>query len=316
MTGPLSVVIDTDPGLDDALALFIACASPEFDVLGVTTVAGNVGLDNVTRNALRILDFAGRADVPVIAGADRPLRRPPIEAGGIHGGDGLGGLPLPNSSRTAATGAADWMATLLRQRPSGSVRLLALGPLTNIAALIEAAPDAAAHIGEVIAMGGAVRDRGNVTPFAEFNIHADPEAADIVLRSGVALTLIPLDLTRQVAADPAWGARLAAAGGKAAAISAQLVDAYLANIARYRAARGDAGPPQTTFPLHDPCVMLHLIDRTLFAGETLPLSIPCAGARDGATVIDAREGRPARILFVAEAPRALALAHRRIASLT
>lgn len=316
MTSPFPVIIDTDPGLDDALALFIACASPEFDLLGVTTVAGNVGIDNVTRNALRLLHFAGRSDVPVIAGAEKPLRRAAIEAGGIHGEDGLGHLPVPASPRSALEmKAVDWLADTLLRAPDKTISVLPLGPLTNIAALIEAEPDAAARIKNIVAMGGAVRDRGNVTPFAEFNIYADPEAAEVVLRSGIPLTLVPLDVTRQVAADPSWGARLAAAGGAAAKISAQLVEAYLANIVRYRRSRGIDEPGPTVFPLHDPCVMLYLLDPTLFVAEQLKLSVIGEGQRDGATVIDQVNGDVATVLTSADTTRALALAHQRIASL-
>lgn len=313
---PLPVIIDTDPGLDDALALFIACASPEFDIRGVVTVAGNVGLANTTRNALRILDFVGRADIPVIIGAERPLRRPPIEAGGIHGADGLGGLDLPPPKREALTiGAVDWMVDLLRDNARGSISILALGPLTNIAALIEAAPDAAARLRSVVAMGGAVRDRGNVTPFAEFNIAADPEAADVVFRSGIPVTLAPLDLTRQVSADAAWGALVASSGGAVARASKQLVEAYLANIVRYRAARGIVEQGPAMMALHDPCVMLHLIDPGLFVAESLPLSVICNGERDGATVIDDASGAAITVLTTANKQRALDLARERISML-
>jgi len=132
--------------------------------------------------------------------------------------------------------ATEWMAELLLRHPEQSLTILALGPLTNIAYLVQRSPGAAQRLAGIIAMGGAVRDRGNVTPFAEFNIAADPEAAAVVLRSGVPLTLVPLDVTRQVAADPGWGARLAATGGKIATASAAMIEAYLANIARRRAA--------------------------------------------------------------------------------
>jgi purine nucleosidase/pyrimidine-specific ribonucleoside hydrolase len=196
---PAPVIIDTDPGLDDALALFLACASPELDIVGVTTVAGNIGLPRTTGNALK-------------------LRRGAIEAASIHGEDGLGGANLPLPERQPlAIDANEWLADELFRRPSHSLRILALGPLTNVARLVESRPDAARRLAGIIAMGGAVREPGNVTSFAEFNIAADPEAAAIVLGSGVPVTLVPLDVTRKVLADREWNATLLAKGGKIAA---------------------------------------------------------------------------------------------------
>jgi purine nucleosidase len=190
----IPVLIDTDPGLDDALALFLACASPELDIKGIVTVAGNIGIEGVTRNALRVLAHLGREEIPVIAGSPRPIERAPLAAADIHGEDGLGGVALPSSRARALEGdATDWMAQLLSEHPEGSVQVLALGPLTNLARLLGRHPGAARRLRGIIAMGGAVRERGNVTPFGEFNIVADPEAADIVLRSGIPVTLVPLD---------------------------------------------------------------------------------------------------------------------------
>ena len=313
---PIPVLIDTDPGLDDALALFLACASPELDILGIVTVAGNIGLPGTTTNALRVLALLERSDIPVIAGAAGPLGRAAFEAADIHGSDGIGGVALPAPAREPLLAdATEWMAELLLRHPEQSLTILALGPLTNIAYLVQRSPGAAQRLAGIIAMGGAVRDRGNVTPFAEFNIAADPEAAAVVLRSGVPLTLVPLDVTRQVAADPGWGARLAATGGKIATASAAMIEAYLANIARRRAAMElPAQPP--AFPLHDPCVMLYAIDPSLFRAERLPIRVITDGSeRDGQTVIDADAGAMADVLTQAQAGRALALAHARLAAM-
>ncbi len=316
---PIAAVIDTDPGIDDALALFIACASPEFDILGVTACAGNAGLSIATGNALKILALCGRDGIPVIPGADKPLRRPPIEAGVIHSADGLGGLAFPEATASAlAGGAAAWLARLLGRRPPHTVTVLALGPLTNIAQLIEAAPAAAKRIGSIAAMGGAVRGPGNVTPYAEFNIAADPEAAEIVFRSGIPVTLAPLDVTRQVAADRAWCAGLAASAGGAAKSAAAMAGVYMRNVSRWRLAKGIPASEAeiSAIPLHDPCVMLHALDASLFKAEALPLSVDCStGERAGQTFIDADHGAEVTVLTAADAPRALALAAERIARL-
>ncbi|WP_342358970.1 nucleoside hydrolase [Terrarubrum flagellatum] len=312
----ISVVIDTDPGLDDALALFVACASPELDILGVTTVGGNVGIARTTANALTVLDFAGRPDIPVFAGAAEPIERPAIEAGNIHSEDGLGGLAFPKSRRQAdPRDAVSWLSSLLSANHVKSISILALGPLTNIAKLIRADAAAASRIERVVAMGGAVRSPGNVTPAAEFNIAADPEAADIVFRSGIPVTLAPLDVTRQVGADTEWAERLATTG-PVGEMSHQLHRAYLRNVTTYRASKGSIEPPPTAFPLHDPCVILQMIDPSLFTAEDLPLRVVCdGGEQDGATVIDPGHGSTVSVLTKADAARALALTAARISSL-
>jgi purine nucleosidase/pyrimidine-specific ribonucleoside hydrolase len=311
MSAKIAVVIDTDPGLDDALAIFLACASPKLDVIGVVSVAGNIGLERVTRNALRLLDFIGRSGVRVIAGAARPIKREPILAADIHGADGLGGVALPASKREALdSDATAFLEAELMRRPPQSLSILALGPLTNIAKLIEARPAAVARLAGIVAMGGAVRERGNVTPFAEFNIAADPEAADIVLRAGIKLTLVPLDVTRKVTVDRAFCARLVAEGGATARASAAMIEAYLRNIAERHKAKGapTAPSPQPTFPLHDPCVMLHAIDPALFQVERLPIKVIVdKSERDGQTVIDQKAGTEIEVLTGANTDQARAL---------
>jgi purine nucleosidase/pyrimidine-specific ribonucleoside hydrolase len=316
-TMPLSVLIDTDPGLDDALALFLACASPELEVAGVVTVAGNIGLTRVTENALRLLAHAGRGEIPVVAGAADPLTRAPLTAAEIHGDDGLGGVALAPSPRAAlAEDAIEFMEDELRRRAERSLRILALGPLTNVARFIQSRPSAASRLERVVAMGGAVRDAGNVTPFAEFNIAADPQAADVVLRSGIPFTLVPLDVTRKVTADAAFCARLRAADRGVAATSAALIEAYLANLATRRKAKGlatDAHP--LVFPLHDPCVVLHVIDPGLFGSERLPISIVTDGSEcEGQTVIDDERGIEIEVLTQAK-PDAIELAFDLLRSL-
>jgi len=193
VTTPL--IIDTDPGLDDALALLLALGSPEVDLIGVTTVAGNTSLANTTANALRILELAGRGDIPVAAGAARGLiREAPRTAEHVHGGDGLGGVPLPPPvSRPVDAHAVDFIAERLLASEA-PVTIVAIGPLTNIALLLAVHPAAAARIGRLVLMAGAARG-GNSTPTSEFNVRSDPEAAYRVFAAGLPLTMVGLDVT-------------------------------------------------------------------------------------------------------------------------
>ncbi|MBV9517274.1 MAG: nucleoside hydrolase [Hyphomicrobiales bacterium] len=315
---PAAVIIDTDPGLDDALALFLACASPELDIVGVTTVAGNLALSRTTANALKLLHHLGRDEVPVIAGCERPLRREGFDVADIHGEDGLGGALLPSPDRQPhPVHAVRWLAHELHQRPVHSLHLLALGPLTNVAHLIESRPDAAKRLGGIIAMGGAVREPGNVTKFAEFNIATDPEAANVVFGWQIPVTLVPLDVTRKVLASREWNATLLGRGGKIARTANGLIEAYLRNLVARRAAK--EGSPQTLepkFPMHDPCVVLHAIDPSLFRAESLALRVIADGSeRDGATVIDRYAENRIEVLTQVDGDRALALILERLTAL-
>lgn len=225
----IRAVIDTDPGIDDAVAILYALSSPAFEVLGITTVAGNIGIATTTRNAGRLLALMGRADVPVIAGAAAPMARKGYDASEIHGNDGLGGVAFPPPEKPAGQGAVDWLAALLLREPAASIDVLALGPLTNIARLVRDHPGAAARIRRLIAMGGVIHEAGNVGPRAEFNMAADPEAAGVVLGAGLPIWLIPLDATRKVRADAAYLDTLRAAGTPAASATAALIQAYFEN---------------------------------------------------------------------------------------
>ena len=194
---PIPVVFDTDPGVDDALALMLALASPELDVLGVCTVNGNVSLDICTRNALGLLRLLDRTNVPVYRGADRPLARDPVYATEVHGSEGMGAAVLPISPVGARENAQAFLVDQLTQRP-GEVTVIAVGPLTNLALAEKNSPGVLARAKRVIAMGGSVVAPGNATATAEFNFFADPHAARDVIRSGANLTLVPLDATHQV----------------------------------------------------------------------------------------------------------------------
>ncbi|GLQ09108.1 hypothetical protein GCM10007913_10400 [Devosia yakushimensis] len=252
------IIIDTDPGLDDALAILHALNCGRFEVLGLTTMAGNIGIDNTTRNAGRLLAAMGRSDIPVITGAAKPLARGMIDISDIHGSDGLHGLALPEPQATPPSDAVVWMADLLLAEPASSVDIFALGPLTNIAGLITQHPEAAARIGQIIAMGGAVDEPGNIGPRSEFNFATDPEAADIVLRASLDLTLVPLDVTRKVRADTAYMTALR--GTKPGDIAADIIALYF-------------GTGRESRPLHDPCVMLLALEPSLFDIEPRHLSV-------------------------------------------
>jgi inosine-uridine nucleoside N-ribohydrolase len=211
VSDPTPILLDCDPGHDDAIALLLALASPELELLGVTTVAGNQTLEKTTANALRVLEFVGRGDVPVAAGADRPLARELFIAAYVHGESGLDGPALPEPlGAPVDQHAVDFLA----ERILGSARpvtLVLVGPLTNIALLLSRYPEAADNIGRLVIMGGALAE-GNVTPAAEFNIYVDPEAAWRVFHSGLPVTMIGLDVTHKALMKDAHAERLRESG--------------------------------------------------------------------------------------------------------
>lgn len=298
-----SIVIDTDPGIDDAVAILLALRSPELDICGITTVAGNIGIATTTRNAGRILALAGRADVPVVAGSAAPLSRRGFDVAEIHGDDGLGGVAFPDPLLPSGDDAVGWLAALLDESIAGSVNVLALGPLTNIARLVLDHPASARRIGRVVAMGGAIHEPGNIGPRSEFNLAADPEAAEIVLRSGLPLVLVPLDVTRKVRATRGYTAVLSTSDGAAGRAASDLIEAYF-----------QSGTGRESRPLHDPCVMLHAVEPALFGMETLKLSVDTGDGPDaGALSVDEASGIAVDVAMTVDAPGALRLLARRLA---
>jgi pyrimidine-specific ribonucleoside hydrolase len=258
------VILDCDPGHDDAIAILLALASPELNLLGITTVAGNTTLDHATGNAIRVLDVAGRPDVPVAAGAERPLTRELRTAPEVHGPTGLDGPILPPASRAAeAQHAIDWIAATV-QHNRAPVTLIATGPLTNIALLLARHPQAAARLSGIVLMGGAI-GLGNVTPAAEFNIWVDPEAADRVFRSGMQLTMVGLDVTHQALMTPAHADRLRASDTPGARLVADLHGFY---VEPHRRRYGWEGAP-----IHDAMAVAHVIDATLLQTRHLATEI-------------------------------------------
>lgn len=287
------VIIDTDPGLDDAVAILFALNSGRFDVLGLTSVAGNIGIELTTANAGRLLALLGRSYVPVVAGAVAPLSRAGIDEAAIHGNDGLGGVVLPQPAEPLVGFAPDWMAAQLLAQPEGRVDILALGPLTNIALLLRDHPDAAARLGRLIVMGGAVHDKGNVGPHSEFNFASDPEAVDMVLRSGLDITLVPLDVTRKVRASTEFVAGLRG-GSVAATASADLIAAYFKDGRESR-------------PLHDPCVMLLALAPQLFTVKTERFRIDVSQGEDAGAMIADAAGIAVKVALAVDVDGALAL---------
>jgi inosine-uridine nucleoside N-ribohydrolase len=272
-----SILLDCDPGHDDAIALLLALASPEVELLGVTTVHGNQTLDKTTANALRILELALRADIPVAAGAAAPLMRAPMVAASVHGETGLDGPDLPPAvGAPVATHAVDFLAETLRasDRP---VTLVPTGPLTNIALLLVQHPDVAERIERIVLMGGAIAE-GNVTPAAEFNIWVDPEAAARVFASGIDVTMVGLDVTHRALMTAEHADRLRAAG-RVGAVVAELWAFYH----RYHTRVYDF--PGT--PVHDALALAHVVRGDLLRTEHLNVEIDCASELcRGRTVVD------------------------------
>lgn len=286
------IIIDTDPGLDDAVAILFALNSGRFDVLGLTTVAGNIGLERTTANAGGLLEAAGRSDIPVVSGAAKAMLRDNIDAIVVHGDDGLRGVKLPLSRTAPTTGAVDWMAKTLLDAPSGSIDILALGPLTNIARLALHHPSAAARIGQLIVMGGTIDQPGNAGPASEFNFACDPEAVAGVLRADIRTTIVPLDVTRRVRADRAFVEALR--GTPIGALAADLLTAYLLDDSQSR-------------PLHDPCVMLLALAPELFGVEFRRLSVDLGDDADAGALRPRDSGFPVSVAMRVDVEGALSL---------
>lgn len=272
------LIIDCDPGQDDAVALLLAFASAgELDLLGVTAVAGNVPLARTEDNARRIRDLAGRPEVAVYAGCPRPMVREPVSAEYVHGPTGIDGADLPEPSRPAEPAhAVDFLVEALKAAGE-PITLATLGPLTNVALAIVKEPAILANVREIVTMGGAI-GLGNVTPAAEFNVYADPHAAHVVFEAGVPLTMIGLDVTHQAIATPPRLEAIRALGTAPAAAVCGMLDLYGAkNLATY-----DHGAP-----MHDPCVIAYLLAPGLFEGRAMRVDVELgAGHCFGRTVCD------------------------------
>jgi len=278
---PRRIIIDTDPGIDDAVAILLALATPEeLEVLGIVAVAGNLPLVQTERNARRVCELAGRAAVPVYAGCERPILRPLATAEHIHRETARDRLLLPEPTiALQAQHGVDFFVETLRAAEAGTITVCALGPLTNIAMALVKAPEITGRIGELVVMGGACFKLGNVTPTAEFNIHVDPHAAAAVFESGITITMLPLDVTHQLLTTGPRRDALRALGNRCG----QAVAALLASFERNR--RAKFGTRATA--LHDPSVIAYLLSPTLFQGREVNVAVETQSSLTmGMTVVD------------------------------
>ena len=308
------IIIDTDPGQDDAVAILLALASPdEIEVLGITAVAGNVPLSLTQKNARIICELAGQTEMRVYSGCDRPMSRKLVTAEHVHGKTGLDGpqmadpvMPLQEQH------AVDFLIETLRREPAHTVTLCPLGPLTNIATAFERAPDIVGRVQQIVLMGGAYFEVGNITPAAEFNIYVDPEAAAIVFGSGVPLVVMPLDVTHKALTTRARVEGFRALGNESGRMVAEWTDFFERfDMQKY----GSEGAP-----LHDPCVIAYLLRPELFTGRHINVEIETQSDLTlGMTVADwwGVTERKANALFVGsvEAEGFYALLTERIARL-
>ena len=289
MNSPARVLLDCDPGIDDALAIVFACGHPGLDLAGLTTVSGNVNLDTVTANALSVLELAGRPDVPVVPGCARPLLRATLDARDVHGEGGLGAARLPAAQAAPAGGhAVDYLIDTIGAAP-GEITLIATGPLTNIALAVRREPRLAGWVRDFVIMGGSAA-RGNVTPAAEFNIAADPEAAAIVFEAGWQVTMVGLDVTLQARAGPDVQERMGQLGRLGA-------DLLLPGLLGYRGEHAQAagGPP-----VHDVCALALVAEPGLFGCDPARVDVETAGRwTSGMTVTDFAADPGARNALVA-----------------
>jgi purine nucleosidase len=275
------IIIDTDPGQDDAVAILLALASPEdLDVVAITAVAGNVPLDLTSRNALMMVELAGRTDVPVYAGAARPMARPLITAEYVHGATGIDGADLPEPTITLSDGhAVDVIVDTVMTAEPGAITLCPLGPLTNIGMALDREPRIAERLREIVLMGGGFFEGGNTTPAAEFNIYVDPDAADLVFRCGAPITVMPLDVTHRALMLPHHLERFAAMGtatGRAVHGMLEFYERY--DVDKYGMEGG---------PLHDPNVIAYLLQPDLYRGRHVSVSVETGSELTmGMTVVD------------------------------
>lgn len=300
------ILFDCDPGVDDAVALFLAFSTrDELDVLGVTTVAGNVPLALTSRNARIIRELAGREEIPVHAGRSQPLIREQVTAEDFHGATGLAGIETfePAAPLDGSDGPRFLIERL--RAADAPVTLVVTGPMTNIAAALTAAPDIKDHILELVMMGGAHTAGGNITPRAEFNVFADPHAAEQVLRSGVPIVVISLDITHQVRATAERIAMIEVVGTRYAAHTAALLTAANALESRANGA--------ISAPLHDPCTVAYLLAPDLFSGTKTAVTVDIeAGDGFGQTRLSADKDGSVRWLDMVDADGVFALIAARL----
>ena len=294
---PRKIIIDTDPGQDDAVAILLALASPEeLDVLGIVAVAGNVPLPLTQKNARIVCELARKTNVPVFAGCDAPMVRKLVTAEHVHGKTGLDGPQLADPTMPLQERhGVDFIIETLRHEPAGSVTLVPVGPLTNIGTAFRKAPDIIDRVAEIVLMGGAYFEVGNITPAAEFNIYVDPEAADIVMKSGVKLTVMPLDVTHKALTTRPRVDAFRALGTEVGRMVAEWTDFF----ERFDKEKyGSEGAP-----LHDPCTIAYLLEPDMFSGRHINVVVETSSELTlGMTVADwwRVSQRPANATFMGD----------------
>lgn len=308
-----SIIIDTDPGQDDALAILLALASPEIEVIGICAVAGNVPLPLTEVNARKICELAGKADTKVYAGAVRPMLRNLVTAEYVHGKTGLDGPVLPDPKMPLQKQhGVDFIIETLMSRPAGTVTLCVLGPMTNIALALVKEPRIASRIKRIVAMGGGFFEGGNITPAAEFNIYVDPQAARLVFDCGAPITLVPLDCTHQALTTKPRIEKFRAMKNKTGPAAAELLDFFERfDVEKYGSEGG---------PLHDPCTVAWLLHPEFFTGKDCNVAIECESELTmGMTVVDwwgvTNRPKNAHVLRTIDAEKFFNLLAERIATL-
>jgi purine nucleosidase len=297
MAAPRDLIIDTDPGADDVVALLLAMASPEeLKIRAITTVAGNVRLEKTSRNARLAREWAGREEIPVYAGAGRPMVRTPIYAANVHGEEGLTGVQVHEPKKPLAKGnAVQYLIDTLSTAEPHSITIAMLGPQTNLALALIQKPEIVNGIKEVVVMGGAHFNGGNITPAAEFNLFADPHAAEVVLASGVKLTYLPLDVTHKVLTSDARLKQLAAVNNHASKLVVDILNAYI------KFDMDNYGMPGG--PVHDASVIAYLLKPELFKGKQIHMVVDSReGPTFGQTVADwyGVLKQPANVMWIEE----------------
>lgn len=275
------LIILTDPGQDQAAAILTILGRPDdFEVLGLVATAGNIGLDHTIENCLKLLELTERTDIPVFAGAPAPMRRDLVMAEHVHGPNGMDGPDLPKPTITAqTTHGVDFIIETLRNRPAGTVTICGLSPLTNLALAFRMAPDIVPRVKKVVAMLGAYFELGNITPTAEFNCYVDPEAADVVLRSGCQLTLLPLDVTHQMLSSRERLDAFTNLGNR----SGKALDEMLTFSETFDLKKYDWNGA----PLHGPCVPIYMLAPEIFSGRQCHVAVELTGTlTTGMTVVD------------------------------
>jgi len=295
----MDIIIDCDPGIDDALALALAVASPELRLLAVTCVAGNRPVETTRLNARGLLNLFGASTVPVYAGAAAPLNGTEARVNLVHGEDGLGGVEVDRSGPLSDIHGADALSDALLGDGGTDLTIVAIGPLTNLARAELKQPGVLARARAILIMGGAVNHPGNVTPFGEFNFWADPQAAEVVARSGARLGIFPLDVTSQAAMTPAWLRQLAGWPSKSAQALSAMLRVY-----------GALDPL-----LHDPCPVAYLIDPTLFDGEAGDLQVEWRSTAEEGRCHFRRETSDTTVFFTTNQEKLLGVIAARLATL-